>query len=226
MPVTPQNEAGWRIEPPVSVPVAAGARRGSQRVQGHETVGDPGIDPAADGHRHTRHLQPSLQRGFGAEAVGRVGHLARLHRGRPVEDPRALRRNLMERRLRLLYLAPERLRVESTRQLLEDCLFILDNACTCLDPGALQRRAGERAIMKRVGEWAADTPEEHLNLLELSQVAGVSLRQLQHAFKAYTGMTPTHWLRLRRLNSAHRQLLSSSPLSSSRVASTSIRPMV
>ncbi len=27
MPVTPQNEAGWRIEPPVSVAVAAGARR-------------------------------------------------------------------------------------------------------------------------------------------------------------------------------------------------------
>lgn len=59
-----------------------------------------------------------------------------------------------------------------TQQLLEDCLFILDNACVGLDQGALQRRAGERAIMKRVGEWAADTPEEHLNLLELSQVAG------------------------------------------------------
>jgi hypothetical protein len=27
MPVTPQNDAGWRIEPPVSVPVAAGASR-------------------------------------------------------------------------------------------------------------------------------------------------------------------------------------------------------
>ena len=27
MPVMPQNEAGWRIEPPVSVPVAAGTRR-------------------------------------------------------------------------------------------------------------------------------------------------------------------------------------------------------
>lgn len=51
-----------------------------------------------------------------------------------------------------------------------------------------------------------------MNLLELSQVAGVSLRQLQHAFKAYTGMTPTHWLRLRRLNSAHRELLSRSPM--------------
>ncbi|MFU2330518.1 helix-turn-helix domain-containing protein [Pseudomonas sp. NFX98] len=98
-----------------------------------------------------------------------------------------------------------------TQQLLEDCLFILDNACVCLDQGALQRRAGERAIMKRVGEWAADTPEEHLNLLELSQVAGVSLRQLQHAFKTYTGMAPTQWLRLRRLNSARRELLSRTP---------------
>ncbi|WP_347912386.1 helix-turn-helix domain-containing protein [Pseudomonas grandcourensis] len=98
-----------------------------------------------------------------------------------------------------------------TQQLLEDCLFILDNACVGLDQGSLQRRAGERSIMKRVGEWAADTPEEHLNLLELSQVAGVSLRQLQHAFKTYTGMSPTQWLRLRRLNSARRELLSRTP---------------
>ncbi|MBV7575296.1 helix-turn-helix domain-containing protein [Pseudomonas sp. PDM32] len=98
-----------------------------------------------------------------------------------------------------------------TQQLLDDCLFILDNACVGLDQGALQRRAGERAIMKRVGEWAADTPEEHLNLLELSHVAGVSLRQLQHAFKTYTGMAPTQWLRLRRLNSARRELLSRTP---------------
>ena len=94
-----------------------------------------------------------------------------------------------------------------TQQLLEDCLYILDNACVCLDRGGLQRRAEERAVMKRIGEWAADAPEDNLNLLELSQISGVSLRQLQHAFKAYTGMTPTHWLRLRRLNSARRELL-------------------
>lgn len=98
-----------------------------------------------------------------------------------------------------------------TQQLLEDCLHILDNACVCLDRGGLQRRTEERAVMKRIGEWAADSPEETLNLLELSQVAGVSLRQLQHAFKAFTGMTPTHWLRLRRLNSAHRELLARTP---------------
>ncbi|MGV8918879.1 MAG: helix-turn-helix domain-containing protein [Pseudomonas sp.] len=97
-----------------------------------------------------------------------------------------------------------------TQQLLDDCLFILDSSCASLDPGALQRRAGERAIMKRVAEWAADTPEENLNLLELARIAGVSLRQLQHAFKTYTGMAPTQWLRLRRLNSARRELLSRS----------------
>ncbi|MBH3429452.1 helix-turn-helix domain-containing protein [Pseudomonas alkylphenolica] len=92
-------------------------------------------------------------------------------------------------------------------QLFDDCLFILDNASACLDRGALWRRSEERTIMRRVGEWAADCPEETLNLLELADIAGVSLRQLQQAFKAFTGMTPAHWLRLRRLNSARRELL-------------------
>ncbi|WP_416773025.1 helix-turn-helix domain-containing protein [Pseudomonas sp. RHF3.3-3] len=92
-----------------------------------------------------------------------------------------------------------------SQQLLEDCLYLLDNAC--LDRGSWQRRTEERGIMKRIGEWAADAPEETLNLLELAQVAGVSLHQLQHAFKAFTGMTPTQWLRLRRLNGARHELL-------------------
>ena len=45
-----------------------------------------------------------------------------LHRGLPLDDQRDLRRALAERRLRLLYLAPERLQVEGTRQLLEESL--------------------------------------------------------------------------------------------------------
>jgi len=94
-----------------------------------------------------------------------------------------------------------------TTQLLDDCLFILDNASVSLDTGALQRRAAERRIMKRVFEWAADVPDETLNLVALARVAGVSLRQLQQAFKAYTGMAPAQWLRLKRLNNAHRELL-------------------
>ncbi|MHC6225739.1 helix-turn-helix domain-containing protein [Pseudomonas sp. X10] len=96
-------------------------------------------------------------------------------------------------------------------QLLDDCLFILDNACQRLQGDALGRRGEERAIMRRVSEWAADSPEETLNLMELAQVAGVSLRQLQQAFKAFTGMPPAHWLRLRRLNGARRDLLRQGP---------------
>lgn len=92
-------------------------------------------------------------------------------------------------------------------QLLEDCLFILDNACQRLQGGALERRGDARAIMQRVSEWAADCPEETLNLVELASVAGVSLRQLQQAFKLFTGIPPAHWLRLRRLNGARRDLL-------------------
>ncbi|MGB9091560.1 MAG: helix-turn-helix domain-containing protein [Pseudomonas farsensis] len=92
-------------------------------------------------------------------------------------------------------------------QLLEDCLFILDNAGHCLHGDALERRDEERAIMHRVSEWAADCPDETLNLLQLAKVAGVSLRQLQQAFKAFTGLPPAHWLRLRRLNGARRDLL-------------------
>ncbi|WP_455924300.1 helix-turn-helix domain-containing protein [Pseudomonas putida] len=92
-------------------------------------------------------------------------------------------------------------------QLLDDCLFILDNASLGLDGSALHRRAAERRIMKRVFEWAADVPDETLNLVELANVAEVSLRQLQQAFKAYTGMAPAQWLRLKRLNNAHRELL-------------------
>ncbi len=94
-----------------------------------------------------------------------------------------------------------------TAQLLDDCLYILDSATPGLQGSALQRRAVERRIMKRVFEWAADVPDETLNLVELASVAEVSLRQLQQAFKAYTGMAPAQWLRLKRLNNAHRELL-------------------
>ena len=82
-----------------------------------------------------------------------------------------------------------------TQQLLDDCLFILDNACVCLDRSSLQKRSEERRLMARIGEWAADAPDETVNLLELAQIAGVPLRQLQQGFKTYTGMSPAQWLR-------------------------------
>lgn len=105
-----------------------------------------------------------------------------------------------------------------TQQLLDDCLFILDNACVCLDRSSLQKRSEERRLMARIGEWAADAPDETANLLELAQIAGVPLRHLQQGFKTYTGMSPAQWLRLRRLNGARRELLSGADTTVAEVA--------
>ncbi len=105
-----------------------------------------------------------------------------------------------------------------TRQLLDDCLFILDNACVGLDRSALQKRSDERQLMARIGEWATDAPDETVNLLELAQIVGAPLRQLQQGFKTYTGMSPAQWLRLRRLNGARRELLSSTGTTVAEVA--------
>ena len=105
-----------------------------------------------------------------------------------------------------------------TQQVLDDCLFSLDNACVCLDRSSLQKRSEERRLMARIGEWAADAPDETVNLLELAQIAGVPLRQLQQGFKTYTGMSPAQWLRLRRLNGARRELLSGADTTVAEVA--------
>ncbi|MFV3402782.1 MULTISPECIES: helix-turn-helix domain-containing protein [Pseudomonas] len=94
-----------------------------------------------------------------------------------------------------------------SEQLFEDCLFILDNAGQGLQGEARERRDEGRAIMRRISEWAADCPDETLNLVELAKLAGVSVRRLQQAFKGFTQMPPAHWLRLRRLNGARRDLL-------------------
>ena len=50
MPVTPQKAAGWRIEPPVSVAVAAGARRAAIAAA---RVPRPAEEPARRGEPST-----------------------------------------------------------------------------------------------------------------------------------------------------------------------------
>jgi AraC-like DNA-binding protein len=96
-------------------------------------------------------------------------------------------------------------------QLVEDCLFVLECSTHIEDHRQRQRLALSRQIVNRVCELSNTYPEDNFNILQLAQAAGVSTRQLQQSFLQYTGMAPSTWLRLRRLNAAHRDLQQASP---------------
>lgn len=48
-------------------------------------------------------------------------------------------------------------------------------------------------------------------MLQLANGAGVTVRQLQQSFTSFTGVSPSQWQRLRRLNFARRDLLRLTP---------------
>src|SRR3989344_4397205 len=66
MPVMPQNEAGWRMEPPVSGPVTAGARRAATPTALPPDE-PPGMRPGGQGVRRGRGwVAEGWRRGAGA----------------------------------------------------------------------------------------------------------------------------------------------------------------
>ncbi|AYC35107.1 helix-turn-helix domain-containing protein [Pseudomonas cavernae] len=111
-----------------------------------------------------------------------------------------------------LLATPDQLAEENlARQLVDDCLFVLECSTRTLDDSGLRRLARDRQVVRKVFELATAFPDEHFNVLQLASVASVSVRQLQKSFTAFIGVAPNHWLRLRRLNAAHRDLLRASP---------------
>lgn len=100
---------------------------------------------------------------------------------------------------------------EMSQQLVEDCLFVLECSSRTLEPSPHKRLAKNRRIVATVFELASAYPDDCLNVLTLANAAGVSIRQLQQSFIQFTGIAPSNWLRLRRLNAAHRDLLQASP---------------
>lgn len=92
-----------------------------------------------------------------------------------------------------------------SQQLLEDCSFILEQGLEVAPMGLKATEA--RKVIQRVIERVNDCPQDTLSAIELADAAGVNLRQLQQVFKQYSGLSPTQWLRTRRLNSVRRDLM-------------------
>ena len=101
------------------------------------------------------------------------------------------------------------------QQLVDDCLFILD--CPSQTPDRAQQKhlAQDRRVIQRVFDLVMAAPQEHLNVLQLANAVGLSVRQLQHSFTTFAGVSPSQWQRLRRLNFARRDLLRAKPGSTS-----------
>jgi len=91
------------------------------------------------------------------------------------------------------------------QQIAEDCFSLLQGS---LDVGR-RRRADCQAkrVVERVKAVVNDCPQNNFGVLEIADAAGVSVRHLQQSFMRYAGMSPTAWLRNRRLNAARRELL-------------------
>ncbi|MBD8561863.1 helix-turn-helix domain-containing protein [Pseudomonas fluorescens] len=100
---------------------------------------------------------------------------------------------------------------EMSQQLVEDCLYVLECSSRALEPSPHKRLAKNRRVVATAFELACAHPDDSLNVLTLANAAGVSIRQLQQSFIQFTGIAPSSWLRLRRLNAARQDLLQASP---------------
>lgn len=94
-----------------------------------------------------------------------------------------------------------------SRQLVDDCLYVLE--CSEAQRSGHQARhmAAHRRVVRNVFELVNACPTEHFSALELANAAGTSFQSLRKAFAECVGMPPTAWLRSHRLNLARQDLL-------------------
>jgi AraC family ethanolamine operon transcriptional activator len=71
-------------------------------------------------------------------------------------------------------------------------------------------RKGRRCV-DRVKEYVKAHSHEEVTLADMCKVAGVSARTLQYQFETLLKVTPKQYLKIQRLNNAHKWLFASSP---------------
>ncbi|MFK3971616.1 helix-turn-helix domain-containing protein [Pseudomonas sp. NPDC087358] len=95
-------------------------------------------------------------------------------------------------------------------QLIDDCLYVLDQSAPARLSGTSLRLRDQRKMVQRVFEMVSAFPTENFSVVQLADSAGTSFQQLRSAFNQCVGIAPSAWLRSRRLNLARQDLLSAS----------------
>jgi len=92
-------------------------------------------------------------------------------------------------------------------QLIEDCLYVLEQSDPTPTCNHSLRVRDQRKVVQRVFEQVSASPTENFSVVQLADSAGTSFQCLRKAFSDTVGMAPTAWLRTRRLNLARQDLL-------------------
>ena len=165
--------------------------------------------PEASHHAVALVTPQFLEQGLGRQAVDSIlaGWELKTSRRRGVElglhIVRAVRR--YHRRPEDLTRPLEAWSIES--DLMDALIQCTQTLASPLEPTDRPRRA--RALAAALEH--ADHRQGRVTARELALSAGVSQRTLEHAFRERFGVTPGVFLRLKRLNGAHRELLASEP---------------
>jgi transcriptional regulator GlxA family with amidase domain len=78
-------------------------------------------------------------------------------------------------------------------------------------------------VVRRVVELVDAAPEKPWTVADLALFAGVSARSLHAAFRGQLGTSPMSYVRRRRLERAHEELLDVDPISGTRVIDVALR---
>mgnify|MGYP001817414455 CR=1 FL=1 len=89
--------------------------------------------------------------------------------------------------------------------------LLLKALCSAFPNKQCSRPLKKQLALRKAVDYIKTNTNSPITLNTLCQVTQVSARTLQHAFREHFGLSPKAYLRVQRLNDAHRELFDSNP---------------
>jgi AraC family ethanolamine operon transcriptional activator len=96
-------------------------------------------------------------------------------------------------------------------QLIEAASALINDSSPDLSQAAGRPKLSRRHIIRMAKNHMEEQPRNLLSCRDLAVAVGVSERTLRDAFRAYFGVGPARYMKLRQLNQVHRELKTASP---------------